>query len=220
MEYGLVTVSAHSPIDVSVIVPHLVVSLSASLFIDLGCHFSDWEVLGRQNDKMSVEWVRTREGQLHGTKAANLHSGCYTSDLEPIAFHGGLQSEITTTALEQSSRSDSAGKDGCSSSSSVHFLYVTTLWAWVMLVNQVASRQTEKLPQTLRSPPPGQWAFSKRSAVKATATGSDTFRQGFSKQNQKQQVLKSDLKPNLAILHSALPWNVIIINNNIIIGFY
>lgn len=105
---------------------------------------------------MSVEWVRTREGQLHGTKAANLHSGCYTSDLEPIAFHGGLQSEITTTALEQSSRSDSVGKDGCSSSSLVHFLYVTTLWAWVMLVNQVASRQTEKLPQTLRSPPPGQ----------------------------------------------------------------
>lgn len=58
MEYGLVTVPAHSPIDVSVIVPHLVVSLSASLFIDLGCHFSDWEVLGRQNER----WMGPNQG--------------------------------------------------------------------------------------------------------------------------------------------------------------
>lgn len=39
-EYGHVAMSTHSPIDVRVVVSDLVVSLSASLFIDLGCHFS------------------------------------------------------------------------------------------------------------------------------------------------------------------------------------
>lgn len=31
---------AHSPVGIRVVVSDLVVSLSASLFIDLGCHFS------------------------------------------------------------------------------------------------------------------------------------------------------------------------------------
>lgn len=42
-------VADNSPGGVRVIVPHLVVSLSATVFIDLGCHFSQTGVRQRKS---------------------------------------------------------------------------------------------------------------------------------------------------------------------------
>lgn len=69
--------SAHSPIGVRVIVSDLVVSLSASLFIDLGCHFCGWT--GIKQSKSTL--YRSKPGR---ASYAVMKQLTYTVDARPI----------------------------------------------------------------------------------------------------------------------------------------
>lgn len=58
----IVAMSAHSPNDIRVVVPDLVVSLSASLFIDMSCHFSS----GQELNSRRLQWYQSKSETVTG----------------------------------------------------------------------------------------------------------------------------------------------------------
>lgn len=160
--YGC-TMSTHSPADVRAVVSDLLISLSASIFVDLGWHFIGWTGVEQPKSTMYEHDVWELGTNYRSRKLIGLMAGLYIRRTL-ITLYNRRQSKITTTTLEQLSLSDLARKDGSSSGSSAHSLYVAILWALVMLDDQSEEREvppdagrTISLSMDLLSRQPQPW---------------------------------------------------------------